>query len=465
MEDAMADGQSINPHLSGNLAPIRSEDDFELVVEGRIPAAMRGAYYRNGPNPQFEPRGQYHAFIGDGMIHGFFLAPETNTARYRNRWVRTPRWQAEHEAGRSLFGGMGMPSDPWVAHINSGGANTNIVHHAGKLMALQEQSEPFELDPVGLEKGGFMSTGGKFTAHPKMDPETGEMVWFGYWAGPQPLNNLLDYGVTDASGKVVRRDRFAMPYASMMHDFMVTKNYVLFPVLPLTGDINRAMKGLPPIAWEPDKGAFVGVMKRDASVDTIRWFEMDPNYVFHPMNAWEDGGKIHCELMEYATAPLFPNADGSPPRHAEAFLTRWTIDLEGPTNVVRREKLDDLYSEFPRLDERFAGLPYRHGWYVANVGHRNPLIFNSIAHIDHKTGARTTLTFNPGDSAGEPVFVARSADAPEGDGYLIVLVHRAATNHSELLILNAQDIAAKPEAVLKLPRRVPAGFHGNWVSA
>jgi carotenoid cleavage dioxygenase len=457
--------QAINPHLSGNLAPIRSEDDFELVVEGRIPEAMHGAYYRNGPNPQFEPRGQYHAFVGDGMIHGFFLEPDTNKAHYRNRYVRTNRFKLEREAGRPLFGGMGTPGDPSVANIHPGGANTNIVHHAGKLMALQEQSEPFELDPIGLEEGGFMNTGGKFTAHPKVDPETGEMVWFAYSAGPQPLTNLIDYGVTDRTGKVVRRDRFEAPYASMIHDFMVTRNYVLFPVLPLTGDMGRAMKGLPPLAWEPGKGAFVGVMKRDASVDTIRWFEMDPNYVFHPMNAWEDGAKIHCELMQYDVAPLFPMADGSRPQHSEAFLTRWTIDLDDATNAVKREKLDDLYSEFPRLDERFAGLPYRHGWYVANVGHRNPLIFNSIAHIDHRTGARKTLTMNPGDSVGEPIFVPRSASAPEGDGHLIVLVHRAASNTSELLILNAQDINGKPEAVLKLPRRVPSGFHGNWVAA
>ena len=460
----MADGQAINPHLSGNLAPIHSEDDFDLTVAGRIPDSLHGAYYRNGPNPQFEPRGQYHAFIGDGMIHGFFLDPDSNTARYRNRWVRTPRWQAEHKAGRSLFGGMGLPSDPSVANINPGGANTNIVWHGGKLMALQEQSEPFQIDPAGMEKGVFMNTGGKFTAHPKIDPHTGELVWFAYSAGPQPLTNLIDYGVTDATGRVVRRDRFAAPFASMMHDFMVTRNYVLFPVLPLSMDMTRAMKGLPPIAWEPGKGAFVGVMKRNAGIDAIRWFEMDPNYIFHPMNAWEDGSKIHCEVMEYPSAPLFPMADGSPPQHAEAVLTRWTIDLAASTNAVKREKLDDLYAEFPRLDERFAGLPYRHGWYVANVGHRNPLIFNSIAHIDYATGKRTTLTMNPGDSVGEPIFVPRSATAPEGDGHVIVLVHRAASNHSELMILNAQDITGAPEAVLKLPRRVPAGFHGNWMA-
>jgi carotenoid cleavage dioxygenase len=463
----MADAATPHPHLSGLLSPIRSEDDFGMQVRGRIPDALNGAYYRNGSNPQFDPQGPYHAFIGDGMIHGFFLEPNRDggRARYRNRWVRTPRWHAENKAGRSLFGGMGIPGDPSVANVNPGGANTNIVHHAGKLMALQEQSEPFEMDPRTLEDGHFLATGGKFTAHPKIDPETGEMVWFGYSAGPAPLNNLVDYGVTDATGKVTRRDRFAAPYCSMIHDFMVTRNWVLFPILPLAGDVQRAMKGLPAMAWEPGKGAYVGVMKRNASVDSIRWFEMDPNYVFHPMNAWEDGARIHCELMEYPTAPLFPNADGSPGANSEAVLTRWTIDLASGSNAVKREQIDDLYAEFPRFDERRAGLGYRHGWYVANVGNANALVFNSIAHIDLETGKRAVRTLGPGDATGEPIFVPRAADAPEGDGYVIALVYRAAKNTSELLILNAQDITGEPEAVLELPRRVPAGFHGNWVPA
>jgi carotenoid cleavage dioxygenase-like enzyme len=183
------------------------------------------------------------------------------------------------------------------------------------------------------------------------------------------------------------------------------------------------------------------------------------------MNAWEDGEKIHCELMEYPNAPVFPNADGSPGQDAQARLTRWTIDLAGNTNRSKREQLDDLPSEMPRFDERRAFLPYRHGWYLANVSDKHPLMFNAVAHIDLKTGKRAQRVLDPGDAADEPVFVPRSASAPEGDGYIIALVYRAATNTSELLILNAQDIAGEPAAVLKLPRRVPAGFHGNFVAA
>ncbi|HEY2586677.1 MAG TPA: carotenoid oxygenase family protein, partial [Tepidisphaeraceae bacterium] len=434
-EDNVGETQTVHPHLSGAGAPVRSEDDFELTVVGRIPDALAGAYYRNGPNPQFDPQGRYLSIFGDGMIHAFFLEPNKGGGRahYRNRWVRTPRWLAENKAGRPLFGYLGASSDPSVADVPRGTANTHVVCHAGKLLALQEQSEPFELDPKVLERGGFLNTGGKFTAHPKVDPQTHEMIWFGYFAGPQRFSNLIDYGVTDNAGQVIRRDRFAAPYASVIHDFIVTRNHVVFPVLPLTGDLQRAMKGGPPWAWEPDKAAFLGVMDRNGRVDSIRWFEMEPTFFLHAMNAWETDGKIHCDLMEYPSAPVFPNADGSPGKDVPAKLTRWTIDLAANTNVAKRTPLDDLPAEMPRFDERRTFLPYRHGWYLAKAGHDNPQPFDAIAHIDLQTGIRTERLLAPGDWADEPVFVPRSAASPEGDGCLITLVYRAASNTSELL--------------------------------
>ncbi len=117
------------------------------------------------------------------------------------------------------------------------------------------------------------------------------MIWFGYSTGEAPLNARMSYGVTDAAGAVVRRDDFEAPYASMVHDFLVTDRHALFPILPLTGSLERAMTGGPAYAWEPQKGAFVGVMARDASVDTLRWFSTEACYVFHPMNAWEEGDR------------------------------------------------------------------------------------------------------------------------------------------------------------------------------
>jgi carotenoid cleavage dioxygenase len=459
------DGSQVtNPYLAGNFAPVRSEDDFELEVTGEIPAGLNGTFYRNGPNPQFQPRDSYHWFSGDGMLHAFFV--EGGKVRYRNRYVRTPKWETEHAARRSLFGTFGNPmtTDPSVQGKDSGVANTNIVWHGGRLLALEEGHRPFEVDPVTLAPRGYAEDyRGKVTAHPKLDPETGEMVWFAYSAQATPLNAGMSYGVTDAAGKVTRRDEFEAPFMSMVHDFLVTRRHVLFPILPLTGSLERAMKGGPPLAWEPAKGSHVGVMRRDAGVETIRWFTADPCYVFHPMNAWEEGEKIFADVMEYPVAPLFPTLDGSVPQDAFARLVRWTFDLSQPSNTIKREQIDDLPGEFPRFDERRAGLSYRHGWFA---GIRRTDIeairFDTIAHVDLATGKRVDDAYPVGDTPGEPIFVPRDADADEGDGWLLAVVHRGQEDRSDFVIYDAQDVGAGPIGLAKVPRRVPFGFHGNW---
>lgn len=456
----------INPYLVGNFAPVRSEDDFELTVTGEMPKGLAGALYRNGPNPQFEPRDpNHHWFSGDGMIHGFFI--EDGKVRYRNRWARTPKWLAENAAGRSVFGSFGNPmtTEPEYIGKDTGIANTNIVWHAGKLMALVESNQPFELDPKTLESRGYVDTGGKFTAHPKFDPETGEMVFFAYAVGEMPFSKTVSYGVVDREGRLTRRDDFEAPYCSMIHDFLVTRNHVLFPILPLAGDLQRVMQGGPAFAWEPDKPAVVGVMRRDADVSTMRWFNTEACYVFHPMNAWEEDGKIYADVMRYDRAPLFPSADGTPGGGADATLWRWTFDLDGESDVIKEERLDDLVGEFPRFDERRSGLAYRHGWIAGQARHTGTLMFDSLAHIDLATGKRTTWIAPNGDSPTEPIFVPRSADAAEGDGWVLSVTYRGETDTSDLLVFEAQDIAAGPIATAKMPRRVPFGFHGNWVSA
>ncbi len=456
---------STNPYLAGNFAPVRSEDDFQLEVTGEFPSDLRGVFYRNGPNPQFEPRGHYHWFTGDGMIHAFSV--DGGKVAYRNRYVRTPKWRLEHEAGKALFGGFDpRAADPSVMGKDSGVANTNIIWHAGHLLALEEAHLPFELDPGSLESRGYAEPyGGRVTAHPKIDPETGEMVWFGYSVGAGWFTKTMAYGVTNAGGEVTRRDTFEAPFSSMVHDFLVTRRHALFPILPLTGDLQRALRGGPAFAWEPDKGSHIGVMARDADVASMRWFTTEACYVFHPMNAWEEGDTIVADVMEYPSAPLFPNVDGTAPKRASARLVRWMFDLAGASNTIKREPLDDLPGEFPRFDERRAGLGYRHGWFAGQSSGRDGERFDCIAHVDLRTGKRTTYRFGEGDAPGEPVFVPRSADAPEGDGWVVAVVYRAAEDRSDFVVFDAGAIDRGPIGMAKLPRRVPFGFHGNWRAA
>ena len=256
-----------------NLAPIPMECDAPyLKVTGELPRELNGTLYRNGPNPQFDAPGA-HWFVGDGMLHAFHL--ENGRASYRNRWVRTPKWLAEHDAGRALFGGFGrkLPGTPASVTDDGGVANTNIIFHGGKLLALEEGHLPTEIEPGTLNRVGYCdykgAIKGPFTAHPKIDPVTGEMVFFGYNAAG-PLTPALSFGSVNAAGVVTRFDRFEAPYASMVHDFIVTENHLLFPILPITGSMERAMRGKPPYAWEPEKGAYVGVMKRNGSAKDHR---------------------------------------------------------------------------------------------------------------------------------------------------------------------------------------------------
>ena len=311
-----------HPQLRGNFAPIRMECDLpDAIIRGELPKDLNVTYFRNGPDPQFPPRGAHHWFAGDGMLHRFQI--QNGRVSYRNRWVRTVKWQLEHEAGESLFSAFDpMANDPRVqGAVTDGLANTNVVWHGGKLLALEEAHAPFAVDPDTLDSlGSWTFNGaleGPMTAHPKMDPKSGEMLFFGYMADG-PFGRGVSYQVVSAAGELVRSERFEAPFSSMMHDFIATDEHVIFPIFPLTGSLERAMQGKPAFAWEPEKGTHIGIMPRGGSVADLRWFEMDPCYVFHPMNAYTDGNRIVAHVMQFEEAPLFPHADGSRPDPGKA---------------------------------------------------------------------------------------------------------------------------------------------------
>jgi carotenoid cleavage dioxygenase-like enzyme len=458
---------------TGNWAAVREErDDFTLPVKGELPRELSGTLFRNGPNPQFDTP-DAHWFVGDGMLHAFTLVD--GKASYRNRWVRTPKFLAEHDAGRAIWSGKGfsgqrLPDAPPTAVNDAGVANTNIIWHAGKLLALEEAHLPTEIDPKTLATRGYVDyargIAGPVTAHPKIDPVTGELIFFGYNA-TGPFSAGMTYGTIAASGVVNRFERFEAPYASMVHDFIVTERHVLFPILPLTGSMDRAMQGRPAYAWEPDKGAFVGVMKRGGSAKDIRWFRGEACYVFHTMNAWEDGDRIIADVMQREAPALFPAADGTPipPVTQIARLARWTFNMADGSDHFTRVYLDDLQAEFPRIDDRRAGLVNGHSWFAAATGSGAGGAFNGIAHVDNVTGQRKLYELPRGDATSEPVFVPRAHDSAEGDGWLLATVWRAAENRSDLAVFRATEVDRGPVATVELAARVPFGLHGNWVPA
>lgn len=467
-----------NPFLQNNFAPVAAECDApDLVVHGELPAALAGTLYRNGPNPMFPPLGhQHHWFLGEGMIHAIHV--EGGKASYRNRWVRTEQYEEQRKAGeRRISTAFGEAPLPGTENIKRNVANTNVVWHAGKLMALDEGSSPVAMDGDTLETTGSWNFEGKYngpmTAHPKFDPKTGEMIFFGYMAAG-PGTPDISYQVVDRDGKLTRSETFKAPYASMVHDFIVTDEHVIFPIFPATIDVERIMKGGPVIAWDPDAGTHIGIMARNASTDTIRWFKGDPCYVYHPMNAYtmHDGGRtrIVADMMKYSRVPLFPSADGKKAPtdllDEQGQLVRWTFDLDGNSDSYTEEALSDLGGEFPRLDERFAGLGYRHGYYAATKQPKVPgASFDTLVHIDLASVKRREWDAGAGCYVHEPVFVPRKEGAAEGDGFVVSLVYDTARNISDFIVLDTDDISKGPLARVELPARVPFGFHGNWRDA
>ncbi|HYD05970.1 MAG TPA: carotenoid oxygenase family protein [Reyranella sp.] len=464
------------PFLHGYYGPVNTEADAaHLHVTGEVPKELTGTLYRNGPNPQFAPRGNFfHWFGGDGMIHAFHL--ENGNVSYRNRWVRTPKWEIENKEGDAVFGVFNHPmfTDPRFLGVNSTVANTNIVWHAGRLLALEEAHAPFSIDPATLMPAGpdgYETYGdkliGPFTAHPKFDPETGEMILFGY-AAKGRFTKEISIQTVDKTGKVTRAEILEAPYSAMVHDFAVTKNWIVLPVFPLTGSMERAMTGKPAFAWEPDKGTHIAFIPRNGTVADVKWVSAPPCYVFHPMNHYETAdGKVVVDVMKYDVAPLFPRPDGSPASDALplAKLFRWTFDLAGHGNTFKEEQLDDRSGEFPRFDERFCMSDYRHGWIVCGdvtdpkVGDPSQ---DGLVHYDLKTGKSAAWSAGPDDRFGEPIFVPRSDTAPEGDGWLLSVLYRGEEKRSDLAIFEATDLARGPIALAHLTSKVPAGFHGNW---
>lgn len=435
-------------HLEGNYAPTAEEiTATDLEVTGTIPPSLRGRYIRNGANPITGESD--HWFLGNGMLHGVELAGG-RANWYRNRYVRTPRWE--------------NPQLP-LFHLNDDGsvdrlaslANTHVIAHAGKILALEEGHFPWEVDR-NLDTVGAWDFAGKLTramtAHPKICPETGEMLFFGYDVFPP----YVTYHRVDREGSLVQTETIDVPGPTMVHDFNVTRNHVIFMDLPVVFDLEIAMSGGMPFRWDDDYGARLGVLPRNGKGSDIRWYEVEPCYVFHPMNSYEDdAGRIVLDVGR------FPKlwAQSSDRFVEAANLHRWVIDPVA--GKVAESAIDDRSAEFARVADSVVGLRHRYGYMVATGGGPDDPMGTTAIKYEVDTGRSWTHDFGTGRQPGEAVFVADPDGAGEDEGWLMTYVYDAASGRSELVIVDATDMAAQPVARIHLPSRVPFGFHGSWI--
>ena len=442
-----------HPFLTGIHEPVREELSLtDLRVEGDIPKALKGCYARIGPNPFApDPRG-HHWFLGDGMVHGIRLA-DGRAEWYRNRYIRS---RALEEAG-------GLPAAPGPRAGPGDTVNTNILQLAGQNLALVEAGTPpvvldERLDTVAYtDFDGALSS--PFTAHPHEDRLTGE--WHAITYTPLSPDRVW-HVVIDGQRAVKKQVSIPVPDGPSIHECAITQRFVIVFDLPVTLSLGAMAKGFKfPYRWNPQRRARVGLLPRDGVADDIIWCDVDPCFLFHVANSFDaDEHTVVVDAAVYET--MFAHGPDGPNGQALG-LERWRIDLR--SRRVHRETYDATPQEFPRVDERYFGRAYRHVWSVGLPSDpvSNFAEPNDLFHHDLETGQRHVYRFGPQHVGGEFVFVPNEHSAPEGEGWLMGYVVDTATGGSELRILNAQAISEGPVATVHVPRRIPPGFHGNWM--
>lgn len=441
----------INRYLHGAFAPITEEvTAFDLEIVGELPPELDGRYLRNGPNPVSPPDPLlHHWFLGSGMVHGIRLR-DGRAEWYRNRWVRSD------DVSRRL----GEEPAPGERHAGMDTVNTNVIGHAGRTWALVEAgARPVELsDELATvchsDLDGTLPHG--YAAHPKLDPDTGELHAIGYfWGRP----GLLEHTVWGVDGRIRRRVDVPVPGNPMVHDCAITDRYVLLYDLPVTFDLAAAAEGRPfPYLWNEGHGARLGLLSRDGDDAAPVWFDIDPCYVFHTMNAHDDGDRVVLDAIRHPKAFA---TDLNGPNEGAPVLWRWILDPVSGTVV--EEQLDDRPIEFPRIDDRLTGRHARHGWATALSLTDGDVSFEAEALVryDLDAGTSETIDLGPGRHPGEAVHVPRGDGA--AGGWYLTLVDDRSTDRSELVVLDSAAPADGPVARVLLPVRVPLGFHGNWL--
>jgi carotenoid cleavage dioxygenase-like enzyme len=483
---------SKDPTARGFYAPERFESNvYDCEVTGAIPRSMQGAFIRVGTEWLYPPRFRDDSiFNADGFVGMFRF--KNGIVDFTGRWVRTVRWENDSAAKRQLYGYYRNPftDDPSIRgetierpYLRTL-ANTNVLAHAGKLFAMKEDGPPYELDPKTLATRGPMNFRGKyhsqtFSAHPKMDPVSGEMICYGYEASGLASNDVYLYTVNKA-GEVTREVRFKTPYVSMIHDIALTQQHIIFPVFAFTTSLERLKAGKIHWAWDAHLPTYIGVLPRDGDARDLRWFKGPTRSIVHTFNARTEGSRVVVEspVTETNPFPFFPadpgNAD-SPSATRGTNIRRHTFELDSRRDTYSEEILHaGSISGLGRIDDRYISLPNRYAYAgfsdperpfdEARAGNLRGRVTNCYGRFDLHTGAVSAYFAGDTHTLNEPVFVPRAPGSPEGDGYLIGVANNLAEMRSELIIADAMNLEAGDVARVILPFRLGAQVHGNWIA-
>lgn len=445
--------KSDNSFLQGINAPVFEEVDISnLKISGDIPKELQGMYVRNGPNPMFKPESYSYPIEGDGMLHGVYF--NNGEVSYKNRWIQTRGLAYE------MFEGQQLSEFKFKNY-----ANTNIIGYGDKLLALYEIGLPYEINK-NLETIGEWNFNGQLgqsmTAHPKLDPKTGEFHFYRYSLFSTPY---LHYYIADKSGSIIKEIPIDIPYPVMLHDMVITENYAIFFDCPLIFNVDKAKVDQGPFLWQPEKGTTIILVDRhDANKKPI-YLKTDAFWLWHFMNGFEKDGKLFIDFAYYPGIKLdssLENALSNPSN-----LQRITIDIK--TNQIISEKLDDHYVDFPIINSQKIGQSYRFGYtihidtdIISQKKRHN--YFPALIQYDLVKKTNKIHKFKPGCYGGEPAFIPSKKGQSELDGYVVTFVYNENTNTSDFVIIDPRNFESEPIATVHLPVRVPSGFHGNWIT-
>jgi len=463
-----------NPYLHGVYAPTLHEMSVEgLEVTGELPADLVGAYFRNGPNPVHSPKNRYHPFDGDGMVHGVYF--RDGRVSYRNRYVQTAALTGELATGMSVSPGVMGPFDYKVSRFGiKDTSNTDVFWFNGDIMTLwYNAGDPYRLDSHTLETKGHFDLQGRarrrMSAHSKVDWSTGELLFFDY--GDEPP--FMTYGVADPQGRLLHEVAIDLPGPRLPHDIGFTTNYAILHDLPFFHDMEVLRRHkYRVLTFHRDIPTRFGIIPRRGQGSEVRWFECQPCYILHVTNCWEEGDWV---VMDGCRS-LNPMPDAQPGEgelasmlaymRLEANAYRWRFNLV--TGEVREGDIDDLNTEFNKSNPIFHGVKSKYSYHqriplLHEGGHT--LRFTGLVKYDNDTGRRSQWDYGPGVFGSEAVYapkVAADRSSAEDDGYVITLVTDSNNWQSHCLVFDATDITAGPVARVKMPHRVPYGFHAAW---